>query len=311
MTMIDLRNWEGWRTEPRDKRGRWTRGEVEKAVKAIVSEGARAKAGQAVPGKTVVPKAAASRPVKPSDLKVRASGAVISKKTGAEVGVISVAPGGRFIATHPDGSITRHGSLPDAVAAVASTAASAKPLQKGDLPLSEKRNLVGLWTNAFRYSNESYVGGKEGKDFTSEMHRLLATNTPPKTCGKGCQEAHKFLGMIDHDAKPQSKEMQRGITLSSADVKRMFQPGKEIDMPVASWTTKPEWAASFADKNFGPDSSKVVLHTAPGAKGLDLANTSLFSEGEVVTGGRLSVDRVQTVDGVTHVYMTQKDFSAH
>ena len=34
-------------------------------------------------------------------------------------------------------------------------------------------------------------------------------------------------------------------------------------------------------------------------------------ENEVVTGGRFSVDKVQTEGGVMNVYLTQKDFSAH
>ena len=102
----------------------------------------------------------------------------------------------------------------------------------------------------------------------------------------------------------------RGITLSPADAKRMFSPGKTADMPAASWTTKPEWADSFADRG-APGRQQVIIHAAPGAKGLDLGKTSLFSEGEVVTGGQYSVDKVETVNGVMHVYVTQKDFSAN
>jgi hypothetical protein len=50
MTTLDLARWEGWRTEPRDKRGRWTRGELEKAIKTIASDGAKRRAAaKAVP----------------------------------------------------------------------------------------------------------------------------------------------------------------------------------------------------------------------------------------------------------------------
>jgi len=252
--------------------------------------------------------------VKPADLTLRNDGSVVSKKTGAEAGAIRYIPGGLFEATHADGTTTTHKTTADAVKAIAgttTTAAAARVPKPGELTTAAKQHLVSIWSNSFRYSNDSYVHGKEGKDFTHELHRLLATNKPPDKCGAGCQEAHKFLGLVDQDAEVQHGEVSRGITLPAADAERMFQPGKTMDMPAASWTTKPEWAQGFADKIAVPGNTKVILHTAPGAKGLDLSKLSLFSEGEVVTGGRYSVDKVQTANGVMNVYVTQKDFSAH
>jgi len=252
--------------------------------------------------------------VKSADIKLNDDGSVVSKKTGAEVGAVRYMPGGSFEATHGDGTTTTHKTPAEAVKAIAGTttpAALARVPKPGELSTATKQHLVSIWSNSFRYSNNSYMHGKEGEDFTHELHRLLSTNTPPKNCGNGCQEAHKFLGMVDKDADVQHGEISRGITLGDADAKRMFQPGQTMDMPVASWTTKPEWAASFADKTGEPGKTKVIIHTSPGAKGLSLSKLSLFNEGEVVTGGRYSVDKVQTADGIMNVYVTQKDFSAH
>ena len=187
-------------------------------------------------------------------------------------------------------------------------ASSEPPAEEAD-----KYRLTGLWSTSYRYSNKSFGTGKQGEEFASELHRLLATNKPPAVCGSGCQDAHKFLSMVDHDATVQHSEMQRGISLSTADAKRMFQPGKTADMPAASWTTKKSIATSFAGGGHAePGKTKVILHTAPPAKGLDISGRSNFpSEQEVVTGGRYNVDKVQTVNGVMHVYVTQQDFSAH
>jgi hypothetical protein len=253
-------------------------------------------------------------PVKSTDIKLNDDGSVVSKKTGAEVGAIRYVPGGSLEATHTDGTVTTHKTIADAVKSIAGTTtptALARVPKPNELPTATKQHLASLWSNSFRYSNDSYMHGEEGQDFTYELHRLLSTNTAPKTCGSGCQSAHKFLGMVDKDASMQHGEISRGIILSDADAKRMFQPGQTMDMPVASWTTKPELAAIFADKNFESGKTRVVIHTAPGAKGLDLSKLSLFNEGEVVTGGRYSVDKVQTAKGIMNVYVTQKDFSAH
>ncbi len=180
-----------------------------------------------------------------------------------------------------------------------------------------KKDLITAWSHSYRYT-----GTTEGKDkrtaaFATELHRLLSTNKPPATCGLGCQDAHEFLAMVDQDATPQDREMQRGITLSDAAAQRMFQPGKTMDMPVTSWTTDPETAASYAKGEGKAGKTKVVLHAAPGAKGLDISALSYWNpsvgggESEVVTGGRYTVSSVKNEGGVMNVYMAQQGFSAH
>jgi hypothetical protein len=274
-----------------------------------------------------------------ADLSVRKDGTVVNKKTGTGVGEIHRSSFGVYQVKHSDGTTAAYGSKTDAVKAVArkqnqlaksaaagnagasqpkpsvpaaaAKMAAAQPPQP-NLSHEEKQRLIGIWSVSYRYSNTSIAAGKEGREFTNELHRLLATNKPPDTCGTGCQEAHKFLGMVDQDATVQHKELQRGITLSTADAERMFQPGKTMDMPAASWTTKASTAVQFSKGNAGPGKTKVILHTAPPAKGLDIAGMSNYpTEAEVVTGGRYSVDSVQTKGGVMHVYVTQGDFSAH
>jgi hypothetical protein len=299
---------------------------------------AAAKAGPAP--QAPAPAAAKVPIVHAADLTVHKDGSVTSKKTGAQVGAISKAGAG-YSATHADGTVTQHATKVAAVKAVvtshnkaakgaaagnagasslkpkpsapaaAAKAAAAQPPQP-KLSQAEKRRLTGIWSVSYRYSGKSGGAGKEGQDFTDELHRLLSTNKPPDVCGKGCQEAHKFLSMVDQDATVQHKELRRGITLDAADAKRMFTPGKTMDMPAASWTTKASTAVQFSKGDAGPGKTKVILHTAPPAKGLDIAGMSNYpTEAEVVTGGRYSVDSVKTVKGVMHVYVTQGDFSAH
>ena len=57
MTVIDLNHgWQGWRTEPRDKYGRWTRGDVVKLVKAAAAESTKKPAVPAPAVAKAVPK---------------------------------------------------------------------------------------------------------------------------------------------------------------------------------------------------------------------------------------------------------------
>jgi hypothetical protein len=200
-----------------------------------------------------------------------------------------------------------------------------KAPQEPKLSAKEKKRLTDMWTSSYRYSGTSFYAGtdrskiaegqKRGQEFAGELHRLLATNKPPVQCGPGCQDAHKFLAMVDRDSTVQHKEMQRGLDLPAADAKRLFQPGKPVDMPAASWTTSPDVSKGYAGSEASPGKTRIILHTAPPAKGLDLQRSSqsgiTAAEAEVVTGGRYSVESVKSTGGVMHVYLTQKDFSAH
>lgn len=185
-----------------------------------------------------------------------------------------------------------------------------------------KKDLIEAWTHSYRHGIEggkfTELGDKRSQDFGAEMHRLLSTNTRPAKCGLGCQDAHQFLEMVGREATPQDREMQRGLTLTPAAVDRMFKPGKTLDLPVSSWTTDKGVADSYSKgENGEKDKVKVVLHAAPGAKGLDISAGSAWGEKigggehEVVTGGRFSVGSVKTENGVMHVYLNQRDFSAH
>ena len=176
-----------------------------------------------------------------------------------------------------------------------------------------KQDLISAWSTSYRYKGTTESKDKRIAAFATEMHRLMSTNKQPAKCGPGCQDAHKFLGMVDKESAAQPKELQRGLTLSPAAAERMFKPGKTMDMPVNSWTNDPAMAASYAKgEKAAAGKTKVILHAAPGAKGMDISGASIWKgENEVVTGGRFSVDKVQTEGGVMNVYLTQKDFSAH
>jgi ADP-ribosyltransferase exoenzyme len=203
----------------------------------------------------------------------------------------------------------------------AAEAAAALPRVAPPKDEAEKKRLTDVWVNSYRYKGTSgYTGSdysaaniQRGKDFATEMNRLLTANTPPKSSDPGVKDAHQFLAMVDHDATAHKGELQRAVSLDAADAKRMFQPGKTMDMPVASWTSKESRTGYYTSDD--PGKVTVLLHTAPGAKGLDLAplapNSITRNEQEVVTGGRFSVDKVKTTGGVMHVYVTQQGFSAN
>jgi hypothetical protein len=382
MTMIDLARWEGWRTEPRDKRGRWTRGEIADviskvlvagdkkaavkgvpvgALKAADAEMARRAALLGKPGqvskshaaikaaiKTAPPAASSAEPgVSPEeadeaekqaeDIKTlgRIGGksvqlAVIKKKSDADLRAADYGLQQAAAATKTPKVTAAHQMVRDEIAKrggkLADLTAPVRAQGAAEVAQREKKAVIVSWTTSYRYKGTSEVKDKRVSDFAVEMHRLLSTNKQPTKCGPGCQDAHKFLSMVDKEATVQPKELQRGLTLSSAAADRMFKPGKTLDMPVASWTTDPSVGAAYAKGEQGegkPASlagkTKVLIHAAPGAKGMDISSMSLWhgsdsgagGEAETVTGGRMSVDKVETVNGVMNVYVTQKDFSAH
>lgn len=184
----------------------------------------------------------------------------------------------------------------------------------------ERKALITAWTTSYRYKGTTEAKDKRIADFATEMHRLLSTNKPPVKCGSGCQDAHKFIAMIDKEAAPQKKETLRGLTLSGTAADRMFKPGKSLDMPVSSWTNDPSVADLYAKCDKPPPGKvHVILHAAPGANGVDISSDSMWhgaksgagAENEIVTGGRFNVDSVKKDGDIMHVYLTQKDFSAH
>ena len=56
---------------------------------------------------------------------------------------------------------------------------------------------MNAWSTSYRYKGTTEAKDPRIADFAVEMHRLLSTNKPPVKCGLGCQDAHKFLGMVD------------------------------------------------------------------------------------------------------------------
>lgn len=191
---------------------------------------------------------------------------------------------------------------------------AAPPTPAGGVNLAEKRRLTTMWTKAFRYSNRTQ-GTLRDAQFTNELHRLLKTGKPPATMTPGARDAHDFMKLIEDDATAQRTPLYRGLTLPSAEIRRMFKAGGTVDLPIASWGKSEDTAKAFGGEG------GVVIVAAPGAKGLDL---SPIEEGggseleyraklqEVVTGGRFPVQSVSQKNGMTYVQLgPQGDFSAH
>jgi hypothetical protein len=326
MTTIDLRNWEGWRTEPRDKRGRWTRGEVEKAVKAIASGLAKAPVPPAPAAPAgVSPEEADEAEKQAEDIKGLGSfggksaqlSVIRNKKSLKDLQAADYGFQQQAAAkTNPKVTIA-HQMVRDEIAKrggkLADLTAPVRVQGAAEIAQKEKKALIASWSTSYRYKGTTEATGKRTADFSIEMHRLLSTNKQPTKCGPGCQDAHKFITMIDKESVPQKKELQRGLTLSPAAAERMFKQGKTMDMPIGSWTNNPDVADGYANSvEAPPGKTHVILHAAPGAKGTDITEPSIWhGENEVVTGGRMNVDKVVSGGGVMHVYLTQKDFSAH
>jgi hypothetical protein len=250
--------------------------------------------------------------------------AVIKKKSAGDLQAADYGFQQRAAATSNPKVTVAHQMVRDEITKrggkLADLAAPVRVQGAAEVAQREKKALVVAWSSSYRYKGTSEVANnKRIDDFATEMHRLLSTNKQPKTCGPGCQDAHKFLTMVDKEATVQPRELQRGLTLTPAAAERMFQPGKTMDMPAASWTADPEVGASYAKGEGKPGKVKVLIHAAPGAKGMDISALSNWhanakgagGENETVTGGRMSVDKVETVNGVMNVYVTQKDFSAN
>lgn len=281
-----------------------------------------------------VPAGAAPYKISVPNLVVHHDGTVADKYTKAAVGSSLSYEGGKWTVHHGDGTVSKHSSKPAALQALVhkhnqavtgQQPAAPKPAAKpaappgpspapaaGSLPDVTRKHLINLWSTGYRYKDTSYATTQDGKAFIDELHRLLSTNKPPSYCGHGCQEAHQFLSMVDHDATVHHGELQRGISLSTSAAKQMFEPGKTVDFPVASWTTNKTTAKIFAAKHPAAGMTQVIIHTSPPAKGLDISALSQYkTEHEVVTGGRYAVSSVHVTGGVMNVYVTQSDFSAH
>jgi hypothetical protein len=281
----------------------------------------------AAPGKApdVTPEAAAAAEKQAEDISTlgKIGGrstqlAVIKKKPTGDLEAADYGFQQRAAAKGDPGKVTAaHQMVRDEIARRGGTLAdltkAVRVKSAAEVAQEEKKNLISAWSTSYRHKGTTESKDKRTADFAKEMHRLLSTNKQPDKCGPGCQDAHKFLSMIDKEATPQAREIQRGLTLSSAAAERMFKPGKTMDMPVSSWTNDAKVAASYAKGDNPPAGRvKVLIHAAPGAKGMDITDASIWhGENEVVSGGRFNVDSVQTQGGVMHVYLTQRDFSAH
>lgn len=211
------------------------------------------------------------------------------------------------------------GKLPPLLRQQASAPMS-DPVAPPGSELAETRRLLSMWTRSFRYSNTTQ-GDPQDAEFINELHRMLTDRTPPRVCGPGCQDAHAFMGLVDMHSHPVSTEMARGISLKQEDVTRLFPPGGHTDLPVASWTKRPDVAVEYAKARPARGGKvHVVLHTPPGAMGMEL--TPLEKGGgswlalqaqqdEVLTGGRFPVRSVEHDGVMYHVYLGhQEDYRA-
>lgn len=152
------------------------------------------------------------------------------------------------------------------------------------------------------YGVEQWVAGDH--KFKNEV-----TN-PTGGDNRNAQAARHFTKLVEANSTVHP-ELQRGLGNMSDEDKAKFTEGKNVTLPVSSWTDKADRAESFADGTYASPSkprpsSGVVLHVANG-KGWDIGNhpAAPVDEHEVVaSGGTFHVDHVtKSASGVTHVHL--------
>ena len=102
---------------------------------------------------------------------------------------------------HPDKVTAAHQMVRDEITKRGGTLADltqgVRVKSAGEIAADQRKDLMNAWSTSYRYKGTTESKSPRTADFAKEMHRLLATNKPPAKCGPGCQDAHKFLGMIE------------------------------------------------------------------------------------------------------------------
>lgn len=198
-----------------------------------------------------------------------------------------------------------------------------EPKVPADNPwLAEQRRLLTMWTVSFRQRNTTQ-GTPRDAEFINELHRMYhGPLYPPVSsdCGPGCQDAHRFMGMVEHSARPMPMELARGFSVDTSTADEQFREGAPLDLPLAAWTKSAAVATTYAARRPPrPGKTKIILRAEPGARGMDLTPVERggghwlniqAQQDEVLSGGRYTVTRTATEGDITHVYVRQEDFRA-
>jgi hypothetical protein len=225
----------------------------------------------------------------------------------------------RSMAPHEQTRYRATGELPERMSQMRLPEPKTPP---GQAWLAEQRRLLTMWTLSFRTRNTTQ-GTPRDAEFINELHRMYhgpLYPPVPSDCGPGCQDAHRFMTMVDRSATAMPMELARGFSFDTDKVNEDYAEGKTVDLPLASWTKSAAVASSYASRRPPrPGKTKVILRAEPGSQGMDLTPVEKgggywmnlqAQQDEVLTGGRYTVMRTETQGDQLHVFLRQEDFRA-
>lgn len=179
---------------------------------------------------------------------------------------------------------------------------AAHPIQKKYL------SAVSTWTSNYRLKQQG------PQDWLDELNKSAAglPLTPPGHANKMQTNAQNILAGAEKYAKPEPKQIYRGMSMDEALFKKLYgqyDPGDEISLPLQSFSHNSN------PPDFGDGPIKIIVHMAKGAQAWNIIPWGVGSENEVLSGGTVVLDKIVTKPSVNygtvrHVYVTQKDWYA-
>ena len=189
-------------------------------------------------------------------------------------------------------------------------------------PMSKERlaDLANLYIKVSRLNPATSVGRAvtdpfmiRRSCFEAELHaRLSGEHIPsewkvgsvinhadPEQQAQAIKDADDFMRAISDNSKVYPV-LQRGFFDKGGELVKQFVEGKTIDLPLASFSTDPEVASTYAQggrgpMNIGDGNNNVVIHTIDAVGGTLAPYTNIpYWQSQVLTGGRFIVDKVET-----------------
>ena len=189
-------------------------------------------------------------------------------------------------------------------------------------PLSKERlaDLANLYIKVSRLNPATSVGRAvtdpfmiRKSCFEAELHARLSGEHIPSEWKVGSvinhadaeqrvqaiKDADDFMRAISDNSKVYP-ELQRGIFDKGGELTKQFVEGKTIDLPLASFSTDPDVASTYAQggrgaMNIGDGNNHVVIYAFDAVGGTLAPYTNIpYWQGQVLTGGRFTVEKVET-----------------
>lgn len=172
-------------------------------------------------------------------------------------------------------------------------------------PIQQKfKSAISTWVSSYRMKQQGPA------DWLDELNKSAAGQplTPIGTASAGRVQAQNILTGAEKYAKAQSKMIYRGMSMDSSLWQHLFgqyQPGDEIVVPLQSFSH------NYPPPDFGSGSIKVIVHLQKGAQAWDITHSGgLGGEAELLSGGTMEIQKIETKGGIRHVYVKQNGWYA-